>query len=465
MSGDETSDGSRLLGGSEAMRALRGELLRVAPLDATVLVTGETGVGKGLAARELHRLSGRAREPFVHVDCASVAPGLVESELFGHERGAFTGAVAPRAGRFERAGRGTLFLDEIGELGPALQGKLLRVLQEREFERLGGSRSRAFEARIVAATNRDLAAEVRAGRFRVDLYYRLDVLGLWIPPLRRRPGDVAPLFHAIAARLARARDLPAPRLTREAARRLEDHPWPGNVRELGNVVERVLARPGASLVSRADAERVLAPRPELPVTGSWSFVRIRDAADPAHHIADALAATGGNVAGAARRLGMPRSTLRRRMKRHGVDRNGSSARRPQQHEAFAHDQPQRDEGENGLVEPDEPDLVDAVEQLAAHPGSRDHHHAEDDEQRRVSAEGETGAAEHDDLRQVPQALGHRLGPDDALPREADVQEERREQRTGGSDGHVERSHDTAENDEASVGIELLRMRAQEEQPR
>src|SRR5436190_1710485 len=224
--------GPEWVAASAAMRRIAGEVERAAALSSTVLLLGETGVGKGLVARTLHGGSPRRQLPFVHADCASLAPSVLESELFGHERGAFTGAVARRVGRLERAGRGTLFLDEIGELDAALQGRLLRVLQDREFERVGSSEPRRFTARIVAATQRDLSADVRAGRFRADLFYRLDVIRIAIPPLRERAADLAPLCAALLARIA-ARHGSAPlRLAGPALDALARHAWPGNVREL-----------------------------------------------------------------------------------------------------------------------------------------------------------------------------------------------------------------------------------------
>jgi transcriptional regulator with GAF, ATPase, and Fis domain len=292
---------------SAAMRGVLREVERAAALATTVLLLGETGVGKGLVARALHRRSPRHPLPFVHADCAALAPSVLESELFGHERGAFTGAVAQRIGRLERAGAGTLFLDEIGELDAALQGRLLRVLQDREFERVGSSEPRRFAARIVAATQRDLATDVRAGRFRADLFYRLDVIRIAIPPLRARREDVAPLCDALLARIAARNGLSPPRLDASAREALACHAWPGNVRELENVLERLVARfpdggvggcdvrdaLGTELVALAD--RVC----EAPIAGSEIARAVRDA--------------NGNVAAAARLLGLPRTTLRRRL--------------------------------------------------------------------------------------------------------------------------------------------------------
>jgi transcriptional regulator with GAF, ATPase, and Fis domain len=307
------------LGRSEAVRAVRAELGRVAGLSSTVLLTGETGVGKGVVARELHRRSGRSG-PFVHVDCAALAPSLVESELFGHERGAFTGAVSDRTGRFELAAGGTLLLDEIGELGPPLQGKLLRVLQDREFERIGGVRTLRMRARVVAATSRDLRREVAAGRFRADLYFRLAVVCLELPPLRERPEDVPVLAEVFLEALSRRLGLSPPQLSRELRVRLMRHSWPGNARELHNALERLLIRRPGRPATLSDLEEVMetdlwrcaapGPRSDLP---------------SAERIATVLRRAGGNVSRAARELGLPRTTLRRRILRQLGPEEGSAS--------------------------------------------------------------------------------------------------------------------------------------------
>jgi transcriptional regulator with GAF, ATPase, and Fis domain len=313
-----------LVGESAPMRALRREVAEVAPLRSTVLLTGETGVGKGVVARALHRLSPRSAGPFVYVDCAALSPSLVESELFGHERGAFTGAVARRPGRFEQAAAGTVFLDEIGDLEALLQAKLLRVLQDREYERLGGSQTLRMNARVVAATTRDLGREVREGRFRADLYYRLNVVRLAISSLRERPSDVPILVAAGFERLGQSLGLAAPVLSEAALARLAGHAWPGNVRELLNVVERLLIRFAGRRVDVSqldgilddDASPIRSPDPApWPRTGSE---RALATADPSERIASELRATGGNVACAARRLGLPRSTLRHWIRRYGI---------------------------------------------------------------------------------------------------------------------------------------------------
>jgi len=321
-----------LVGRSPAMAAVRAALRRSAASDASVLVTGETGTGKGLVARALHAASPRAAGPFVHVDCAALAPSVIESELFGHERGAFTGADAPRVGRLEAAAGGTLFLDEIAELEPRLQAKLLRVLQERVYERVGGTRTLPLAARVVAATNRDLRRAIAAGAFRADLYYRLQVIELALPPLRARREDLPELVEHLLHAAARRAGRPAPRPTPALLAALAAHDWPGNVRELANLIERLLVLGAGPVLDVADLGAGLdAGAPWWPTCG-----RVADA-DPtsgedlgcpadavraphpdAARIAAALAATGGNVARAARRLGVPRTTLRNRIAKHGL---------------------------------------------------------------------------------------------------------------------------------------------------
>ena len=229
-----------LLGDAPALRAVLDALRQVAPTSATVLLTGESGTGKELAARLVHDLSPRAPGPFVPINCGAIAEGLLESELFGHERGAFTGAVARKEGRFERARGGTLLLDEVGELPLGLQVKLLRFLQDGVLERVGGTESVRVDVRVVAATNRDLAAEVRAGRFREDLFYRLDVVSLRLPPLRERREDIALLANTFLRREAEKNGKPVAGFTPGALSALEAYPWPGNVRELLHAVQRAV---------------------------------------------------------------------------------------------------------------------------------------------------------------------------------------------------------------------------------
>lgn len=300
------------------MQALRAEVAQVAPLGSTVLITGETGVGKGLVARALHEASGRGATPFLHADCASLSTSVIESELFGHERGAFTGASVRHRGRLERAGRGTLFLDEIGELDLLLQARLLRALQERVFERVGGSVPLPLHARIVAATNRTLTREVREGRFRADLYFRLAVVQIEVPPLRERVSDLDALIRTGVEDVARRLSLREPRLSADGRECLMRHPWPGNVRELWNVLERLCIRCTGMTAGARDVAAVLGPAFDLESPAVWC---LRDAPeDEPRRIADALRESGGNVTRAARRLGIPRTTLRRRIQQHGLRR-------------------------------------------------------------------------------------------------------------------------------------------------
>ena len=253
-----------------AMAALLGRAAQLAVAQASILITGESGTGKEVLARHIHRSSRRAQGPFVALNCAALPEALLESELFGHEKGAFSGAVAARRGKFEQADGGTLLLDEIGEMDPRLQAKILRVIQEREVDRLGGGAPVKVDVRLLAATNRDLAAEVQAGRFRADLYFRLNVLGLHIPPLRERPLDILALAAHFARRFAEANGLPARALSPAAEARLLSHPWPGNVRELENTLHRaVLLAQGPAIGPEAVELTPLAPAgaPATPEAG------------------------------------------------------------------------------------------------------------------------------------------------------------------------------------------------------
>lgn len=429
------------------MRALREEIELVAPLRSTVLLTGETGSGKGLVARELHRRSGCAG-PLVTVDCGALAPSLVESELFGHERGAFTGATARRLGRLERASGGTLLLDEVAELPAALQAKLLRALQDREFERLGGERTLDVRARVVAATHRDLRQEIRAGRFRQDLYFRLAVLQLAVPALRARPGDLPLLARALLERMAPRLERPAPLLTPGALARLARHPWPGNVRELSNVLERLWIRRAGRPVEAADVEAALDP----PLA--------TDELRPAEQLARALAAEGGNVAAAARALGLPRSTLRRRLRRHGLRSAASAAE--QGRESVPDHQAQRDHAQDALVEAHEELLGDVVQRPAAEPGADAHRSAEPQQRAEMAREGEAAHAEDQGLGQMAEGLAARLGADQRLPRQTQVQEEGCDQGAGGAERGIEEADDSAEADEAQRRVGALGMASQQQ---
>jgi two-component system NtrC family response regulator len=300
-----------LVGDSPAMRTVQKLIGLAASGDATVLITGETGTGKELVARAIHQYSARASAPFVAVNCAAIPRDLLESELFGHARGAFTGAVAPRAGRFREAEGGTLLLDEIGDMDPAMQAKILRALQERVIEPVGGA-PQPVDLRIVAATHRALDRAIAEGAFRADLYYRLAVLPIRLPPLRDRPEDILPLAAHFLAQ-ASPRGL---RLSQAAERRLLAHPWPGNVRELRNAMERVAALVRTATVGAEDlgflgdgAAPAAAPDGDLP----GAVARLES-----EMIRRALAAAAGNRAEAARRLGIHRQLLYEKLRRYGI---------------------------------------------------------------------------------------------------------------------------------------------------
>jgi DNA-binding NtrC family response regulator len=312
--------GRRLIGESPAIRRVRRELSAVSALDSTVLITGETGTGKGVAARLLHDLSWRSRRPYVHSDCSGLAGSLIESELFGHERGAFTGAVASRIGRFEAAAGGTLFLDEVGELSLALQAKLLRVLQDQVYERVGSNHPRVMSARIVAATNRDLEFEVGTGNFRRDLYFRMNVIRIEMPPLRDRREDVPSLVQFLLQRLATRLGVGIPAVTAAFLRDLTRHDWPGNVRELMNVLERFLVQCHAGLLDASLPNNLIGNSMRIPILDNSQAQRLprSDRAEERGFLEAELAAMGGNISRLARKLGIARSTLRYRISRHKI---------------------------------------------------------------------------------------------------------------------------------------------------
>ncbi|PYV98634.1 MAG: Fis family transcriptional regulator [Acidobacteria bacterium] len=306
----------QIIGSSPALESVLQQVEQVAPTDSTVLIQGETGTGKELIARAIHNLSARCGRAFIKLNCAAIPFDLLESELFGHERGAFTGAIAQKIGRFELADKGTLFLDEVGDIPPALQPKLLRVLQEQEFERLGSTRTHQVDVRLVAATNRNLVDMVKRNEFRSDLYYRLNVFPVPLPPLRERRGDIPALVEHFAEIYARRMGKEIERIAPETMSALVSYQWPGNIRELQNFIERsviltsghVLHAPLASLKSAVEAE-------------SFGAVTMEDA--ERDHICKTLEQTGWVVAGpngAAARLGMKRSTLYFRMQKLGISR-------------------------------------------------------------------------------------------------------------------------------------------------
>src|SRR5262245_15273022 len=320
--GDPTSEDAihdGIVGRSAALRDVLSEIALVAPTDSTVLICGETGTGKELIAQAVHNASARRAQPLVKVNCAAIPTGLLESELFGHEMGAFTGAVAQRVGRFELANRGTVFLDEVGEIPLELQPKLLRVLQEREFERLGSSRTIRTDARLVAATNRDLAALVGEQKFRADLYYRLNVFPIRVPALRERSEDIPLLVRHFVRRFAQRMNRGIETIPAETMDALVRYHWPGNVREMQNLIERgVILSSGRVL--RVPLEAL---RPAVIGTHEAPHAH-RSLADAERaHILAVLKETGcvlSGPRGAASRLGMNRSTLQFRMKKLGITR-------------------------------------------------------------------------------------------------------------------------------------------------
>jgi two-component system nitrogen regulation response regulator NtrX len=312
-----------LVGDSPSMRELRAMIQRVAPSDARVLITGESGTGKELVAAAIHTQSARRERPFVRVNCAAIPRDLVESEMFGHERGAFTGATERRLGRFELAHTGTLLLDEVGDLGAEAQAKLLRAIEAKEIERVGGGKPIKIDVRILAATNHDLERAVKEGRFREDLYFRLNVIPVAVSPLRERPADIPALVLHFAALLRRRSGQAAPEWTEDAIRTLARHRWPGNVRELANIVERLSILNAGKSIGAAEVAAVLpvgdgVSAPPLPDLVQAELT-LSDTLDEYERllIERALSAADGVVAEAARRLRTDRPNLYRRMKRLG----------------------------------------------------------------------------------------------------------------------------------------------------
>lgn len=306
-----------VIGCSPALREIYALLGRIAETDSNVLIYGESGTGKELLARAIHYQSPRADGPFVKVCCAALPDTLLESELFGHERGAFTDAVSRRLGRFELAHRGTIFLDEVGEMTPAMQVKLLRVLQEREFERLGGSETIKVQVRVIAATNKDLKEEVAKGRFRADLYFRLNVVPLFLPPLRERKQDIPLLCEHFLARFnGAARRVRT--VSPQALEMLAEYPWPGNIRELENCLERamILAQ-GEEIRSEHFCWPGSELRTDLQKPGGWSPQGPLEIAER-REIEHALKQAGWNRSSAAAALGLSRKTLYAKVKKYGL---------------------------------------------------------------------------------------------------------------------------------------------------
>jgi Nif-specific regulatory protein len=309
---------SPLLGLSQAMAEVRAFIERVAPTESTVLLLGESGTGKEVAARVIHGASTRAAGPFVAVNCAALPPALIESELFGHEKGSFTGALARRLGRFELASGGTLFLDEVAEIPLGLQAKLLRVLQERSFERVGGTRPIKAELRILAATNRDLEAEVAAGRFRADLYWRLAVFPLRMPPLRERGGDIVLLADHFTECYAASTGRPVSRISTPALDLLTSYHWPGNVRELQNAIERAVILSTDGVIHAYHLPPSLQSA-DSTGTGPASTLDAALARLERELLVESLKIEAGNAAAAARRLGVSERRMGLALKRYGID--------------------------------------------------------------------------------------------------------------------------------------------------
>ncbi|MBI3792481.1 MAG: sigma-54-dependent Fis family transcriptional regulator, partial [Gemmatimonadetes bacterium] len=316
----------QIVGASYAIRALLEQVERVGATQARVLITGENGTGKELVAQALHQRSTRSAAPFVEVNCAAIPSELIESELFGHMKGSFTGATQDRAGKFEQADGGTIFLDEIGDMALAAQAKVLRVLEDGEVTRIGGQKSRTIDVRVLAATNKDLQAEIAAGRFREDLFYRLNVVPLHLPPLRERREDIPLLVEHFISRLAEREGVPPRPVTPEALAALEKLDWPGNVRELRNTIERLLILAAGPQVTLADVERLTGRRAAdaggLGALGdAQTFEAFKHAAERAYLLLK-LRQFDWNVSETARAIDMPRSNLYKKIERYKLVREG-----------------------------------------------------------------------------------------------------------------------------------------------
>ena len=320
---DEVESRYEIVGRSFAIRTVLERIEKVGPTDARVLVTGENGSGKELVARALHRVSPRAEEPFVEVNCAAIPSELIESELFGHVKGAFTGAHTDRTGKFEQAHGGTLFLDEVGDMSLSAQAKVLRALQEGLVTRVGGEKAVRVDVRVIAATNKDIELEIDEGRFREDLYFRLNVVPIHVPPLRDRREDIPMLVRHFTERAVEEQRLPPRRLSPEAVERLVSMPWPGNVRELKNTVERLLILSHGSEVGPREVDRLVGEPQESGLTAELmeaeSFAAFKEQAEKAYILAK-LRSHEWNVSETARSIDMPRSNLYKKIEKYGLVR-------------------------------------------------------------------------------------------------------------------------------------------------
>ncbi len=326
LSEQSTGDLPPIIGQSDAIQEIKETIDRVAPTEARVLISGENGTGKELVAKWVHHQSARADEPLVEVNCAAIPSELIESELFGHEEGAFTGATQQRIGKFEQAHEGTLFLDEIGDMSLSAQAKVLRVLQEEEIERVGGERSIDVDVRVIAATNKDLMEEIEEGAFREDLYHRIGVILIDIPPLRHRREDIPLLTEHGAERLARRNGLSPKTFTDEALQRLQGHEWRGNVRELYNVIERLLILVDGDEIEAADVEQFVHPNtasegPVQELIGAYDdFTEARDQFEK-QFIEHKLDVHDWNVSQTAETIGIQRSHLYNKLNKYGIERD------------------------------------------------------------------------------------------------------------------------------------------------
>jgi two-component system nitrogen regulation response regulator NtrX len=320
--------GNEIVGRSRAIQAVLDVIGKVAPTPTRVLITGENGSGKELVARAIHRGSPRSAKPFVEVNCAAIPGELIESELFGHMKGSFTGAVGDRAGKFEQADGGTIFLDEVGDMSLAAQAKVLRVLQEGVITRVGAAKSIRVDVRVIAATNKAVAAEIAAGRFREDLYYRLNVVPVSVPPLRARRDDIPLLVERFVSELTRTAGFPRKTFASDAVDALQRSEWPGNVRELRNTVERLLILSPGAQVTLADVQQAAGPHADGPMgdlANCATFEVFKEEAERTFLTAK-LAENAWNVSETARRLDMPRSNLYKKIEKYGLERRVTSSR-------------------------------------------------------------------------------------------------------------------------------------------